>query len=150
MQREIIITDRLAVPAHAQRDQRPRIERHGVARIELQRRIAVCKRGVELFADYRARPAAVDQRRDMVGLEPKCGVIVGDRPTEIALVVIRAGAAVIGIDEIGLERVRPQRQQITVQADAGRIAGEEMQIRAFAVENLCQVFVDTCQGGSRA
>ena len=52
------------------------------------------------------------------------------------------------LHELLLETFRPQRLQVAVQADARRIAGEEMQVRAFLAQDFLEVFVDDGHGES--
>jgi hypothetical protein len=46
--------------------------------------------------------------------------------------------------EFLVETVWAQRLQVAVQADARRVAGQEVQIRAFLAQDFLEVFVDDC------
>ena len=50
------------------------------------------------------------------------------------------------LHEVLLEPLGAQRLQVAVQADARRIAGEEMQVRALLAQHFLQIFVDDGHG----
>jgi hypothetical protein len=52
-----------------------------------------------------------------------------------------------GLDHLGRERLRHQRLEFPVLADAGRVAGDEVQVRAVPLQHLSQIAVDGGHGG---
>ena len=50
------------------------------------------------------------------------------------------------LHELFFESLWPQRLQVAVQTDARRIAGEEVEVRAFLAQDFLEVFVDDGHG----